>query len=69
MSRWPVIKVTRSNGGVRVKKVEWGSEREGEPLFDLTGMKVMAVETKIDPEGAPTVQVTFIARLVEVEEE
>lgn len=65
--KFPEIRVTRR--GAIVDRVEWDPCRDGEPLFDLTGMKVAHVKRAVDPHDIPYVEVTFIARLVEVEEE
>lgn len=52
-----------------VNRVEWDPCRDGELVFDITGMKVLSVERIIEPRGVPMVRVTFAARLVEVEVE
>ena len=66
MARFPEIRVTRT--GVVVAKVEWDPCRDGEPLFDLTGFRVLRVESEIRPDGSiPAVKLTLAARLVEVE--
>lgn len=66
MARFPEIRVTRN--GRTVERVEWDPQRDGEPLFDITAMHVVRVESVIEPDGSiPAVKVTFAARLVEVE--
>ena len=63
--RFPEIRVTRS--GAVVERVEWDPKRDGEPVFDITGMHVTEVERVITPHGSPVVKVTFAARIVEIE--
>jgi hypothetical protein len=67
MARFPEIRVTRN--GVIVERVEWDPQRDGEALFDLTGMRVTKVESVVTPFDRPAVKVTFAARLVEIETE
>lgn len=54
--------------GASFVSVEWIPDAEGEPVFDLTGMLVSTVETAIRPGDISAVKVTFLARLVEVEQ-
>lgn len=65
--RIPEFRVTSK--GHLVKKVEWDADEDGGPIFDLTNMKVLEVKRVITPAELPTVQVTFVGRLVEVEED
>jgi len=66
--RFPEFRVTRD--GALVKKVEWDACRDGEAVFDITGMHVTQVESVIKPDGSiPEVKVTFAARIVEVEDD
>jgi len=65
--RFPELRVTRK--GIIVDKVEWDPCRDGQQVFDITGMHVLRVESDIVPDGSvPTVKVTFRARLVEIDE-
>ena len=65
-AKFPEIRVTRQ--GACISRVEWDPKVDGAPVFDLTGMYVMRVQTDIDPGDLPSVTVTFRARLVEAEE-
>ena len=65
MAHFPEIRVLRSGRGVT--RVQWDPCRDGEPLFDLTGMRVSKVESVIDAAGVSEVKVTFMARLVDVD--
>lgn len=64
--RIPEFRVTSK--GRMINKIEWDPREDGRALFDITDMKVMEVKRVITPDGLPTVQVTYIGRLVEVEE-
>lgn len=61
------IRVIRSNA--RVERVEWEDPRSDGQVFDLTGMRVLQVESVIEPGGIPAVKVTFRARIVELDAE
>lgn len=68
--RWPEFRVTHRKNVI--KRVEWipgDSSPVGSLAADLTGMKVMRLERVVEVDGLPTVTVTFMGRLVEVEEE
>lgn len=53
-----------------MKRVEWDPCEDGAPVFDITGMHVLRVESVVEPDGSiPAVKVTFMARIVEVEED
>lgn len=66
--RFPEIRVTRK--GTVVDRVEWDPRKDGEPLFDITGMHVTKVESEIVPDGSPPmVKVTFMARVVEFDQD
>lgn len=64
--RFPELRVTRD--GNLVKRVEWDPCVDGQAVFDLTGMHVVKVESEIGSNDRPAVKVTFVARIVEVEE-
>lgn len=67
MKGWPVIHVQRRAGaGIAIRMVEWHDDRQ---TVDLTEMRVAKVETVIEPGSVPIVKVSFLARLVETEEE
>ena len=63
----PEIRVTRR--GKLGTRVEWDPCREGQKPIDLTPLRVRRVERSIEICGDPETQVTFAARLVEVEED
>jgi len=65
LSRFPEIRVTRDGG--HVSRVEWASEYPEGAVLDLTGLRVLQVETVIEKNAPPQVKVTFAARLVEVD--
>lgn len=64
---FPEIRVTNKKG--RAVRVIWDPCEEGIPVSDITGMKIIRVRRDITIGYSPEVQVTFRARLVEVEEE
>lgn len=65
MKQFPEIRVIRQ--GPRVREVVWVPGDGGEPV-DLFTTYVTKIEKTILPGSAPVVSVSFLARLVEVDE-
>ena len=68
MRHYPVLRVVRE--GTNVKRIEWDPLVDGSPIYDLSGLHVLNVESVAKMDGSlPQVKITLAARLVDAEPE
>ena len=63
--RLPEVRIERK--GAVSKRVLYDPCKDGEPAFDLTNLRVLEVSRTHKEGDLPTVKLTIIGRLVEVE--